>query len=85
MFNIKKISKLNRDTKEGLVKWEIDYSRATDLFESDVYICKFFNKELRLYKQSDSYCLEIAGSKNIFKDDHAIHDLYDTVVHKILK
>lgn len=59
--SIKVITKLNRDTKEGLFKWEINRGRmlflsGIEVLSDNVYTCKVLKKYLRLYKyQSKSY------------------------------
>lgn len=59
--SIKIITKLNRDTKEGNVKWESIYVKPSSLIGSEelmgnVYIAKVLEKKIRLYKyQTKSY------------------------------
>ena len=59
--SIKVITKLNRDTKEGLFKWEINRGRmlflsGIEVLSDNVYTCKVLKKYLRLYRyQSKSY------------------------------
>ena len=58
--NNKVISKLNRDTKEGSVKWEINRSKPSSLSGNEflvdnVYTCQVLEKSLRLYKYQSKY------------------------------
>ena len=54
------ISKLNRDTKESVVKWEVNRSRPSSLSGSEnlidnVYTTKVLDRGLRLYKLQSKY------------------------------
>jgi hypothetical protein len=49
------ITKLNRDSKEGTIKWEINRNKPSSLSGSEflldnVYVCSVLDKNLRLYK-----------------------------------
>ncbi len=53
--NIKLISKLNRDTKEDIIKWKFNDERinsivGTEIVLNNSYVVKILNKILRIYK-----------------------------------
>jgi hypothetical protein len=57
------ITKLNRETKEGTIKWDIIRNKPSSLSGSEVlidnvYICKVLNKKLRLYKYQSKYFVD---------------------------
>ncbi|MCF8322507.1 MAG: hypothetical protein K9I26_05125 [Flavobacterium sp.] len=59
-YSNKIITKLNRDTKEGAVNWEINRSRPSSLSGSEnlidnVYTTKVLDRGLRLYKLQSKY------------------------------
>lgn len=58
--NIKLISKLNRETKEDIIKWEISNTRINSLVGSEtiignIYIVKILNKNIRLFKYKEKH------------------------------
>ncbi len=57
------ITKLNRETKEGIVKWDTIRNKPSSLSGSEVlvdnvYVCKILDKRLRLYKYQSKYFLD---------------------------
>ncbi len=54
------ITKLNRDTKEGTIKWEVNRNKPSSLSGSEiltdnVYTCKVIDKQFRLFKYQSKY------------------------------
>jgi hypothetical protein len=58
--SIKFINRINRETKEGLIKWEEGRSTpqslmGTESFIGKVYVCKILDKYLQIYKFQSKY------------------------------
>ncbi|MBK9718214.1 MAG: hypothetical protein IPO85_12010 [Saprospiraceae bacterium] len=54
------ITKLNRDTKEGTIKWEVNRNKPSSLSGSEVltdnvYTCKVLDKQFRLFKYQSKF------------------------------
>ena len=59
-YSSKIIIKLNRDTKEGTIKWSVNRNKPSSLSGSDilydnVYTCKVLDKNFRLFKYQSKY------------------------------
>lgn len=57
------ITKLNRETKEGKLKWETIRNKPSSLSGSEVlidnvYVCQVLEKKLRLYKYQSKYFID---------------------------
>jgi hypothetical protein len=58
--DVKVVTKLNRETKEGKIKWEVNRSKpsslsGTEILVENVYTAQVLNKKFRLYKYQSKY------------------------------